>query len=357
MIAQLSQLAEMVNGVLVGSDCVIERTAPLHTADERSLTFAEKPEKFDWNAATRARAVVLPESSNVQLPERYSVIKVDNPKAAFEKIVEFFHPKRAPLAPGVSPLAYVSPTAKLGEDVAIAPFAYVGDDCVVGDRAVLHAGVVLMPGSSVGRDSTLFPHATLYENCSVGANCILHANCVVGAYGFGYDSSTGEHRLAAQFGAVRIEDGVELGACATIDRGAYDDTVVGEGSKIDNHVMIAHNCKIGKRNMICASVGVAGSVTTGDYVVMAGRVGVRDHVKIGRGATLGAMAGVMTDVPEGARIVGIPATPEKEQMRKQAALAKLPETQKEVRALRKELNAILDRLAALDGGDGSAKQS
>ena len=119
--------------------------------------------------------------------------------------------------------------------------------------------------------------------------------------------------------------------------------------------MIAHNCKIGKRNLLCASVGIAGSVTTGDYVVMAGRVGVRDHLQIGSGATLGAMAGVMTNVPSGARIVGIPATPEKEQMRKQVALAKLPETQKEVRALKKELEQALARLDALEGKSGDER--
>ena len=160
------------------------------------------------------------------------------------------------------------------------------------------------------------------------------------AYGFGYESSTGVHVLASQYGNVVVEDNVEIGACATIDRGAYDSTRIGEGTKIDNHVMIAHNCQIGKRNMICASVGIAGSVTTGDYVVMAGQVGVRDHLKIGSGAIIGAMAGVMLNVPEGAKIVGIPATPEREQMRKQVALSKLPDALKEVKRLANEVEEL-----------------
>ena len=348
MKASLKQLAELINADLIGDpDCTIEKTAPLHTADQLSATYAEKPEKLDWNAATNARVVVVPRSCAVDIPERFAQLRVDDPKSAFERIAAFFHPRQPLLPVGVSPLASVSPTAKLGVGVSIAPFAVVGDGCEVGDGAKLHSGVVLMTGASVGANSVLFPHVVLYENCKVGANCILHANSVVGAYGFGYDSSSGEHILGAQFGNVAIEDNVELGACSTVDRGAYDATTIGEGSKLDNHVMIAHNCKIGKRNLICASVGVAGSVTTGDYVVMAGRAGLRDHITVGRGATLGAMAGVMNDVPEGARIVGIPATPEKEQMRKQAAFAKLPETQKEVRALRKELDALATRLAEL----------
>ena len=345
----LSQLAELTRGVLVGDpNCVIEKTAPLHTADSLSITFAEKPEKLDWNSVTNARAVVVPKNVVVAIPERFALLKVDDVKAAFEAIAAFFHPKRTLVRQGVSDKAYVSESATLGADVTIAPFASIGDDVVIGDGAVVHSGVTIMPGSSIGSHTVLFPNVVVYENCTIGSNCILHANCVIGAYGFGYDSSSGEHILAAQYGSVTIGDAVEIGACATIDRGAYDATVIGEGTKIDNHVMIAHNCKIGKRNLLCASVGVAGSVTTGDYVVMAGRVGVRDHLQIGAGATLGAMAGVMANVPAGARIVGIPATPEKEQMRKQVALAKLPETQKELRAMKKDLARALARLDALE---------
>ncbi len=352
----LSQLAELTQGDLVGDpNCVIEKTSPLHTADSRSITFAEKPEKLDWNFATNARAVVLPRSYEIRLPERFAILKVDDVKTAFEAIAALFHPKRALSHSGVSDRAYVAASATLGANVSIAPFASIGDDVVIGDGAVLHSGVTIMPGASIGANTVVFPNVVVYENCSIGANCILHANCVIGAYGFGYDSSSGEHILAAQYGSVVIEDNVEIGACATIDRGAYDATLIGEGTKIDNHVMIAHNCKIGKRNLLCASVGIAGSVTTGDYVVMAGRVGVRDHLQIGSGATLGAMAGVMTNVPSGARIVGIPATPEKEQMRKQVALAKLPETQKEVRALKKELEQALARLDALEGKSGDER--
>lgn len=350
----LSQLAALTNGVVVGdADCLIEKTAPLHTADSVSITFSEKPEKLDWNVATAARAVVIPKDRADSAPDRFAKLLVDDPKAAFERIAAFFHPRVETLAPGVSPKASVAATAKIGRNVAIGDFAVVGENVAIADGVKIYPGVVLMANVSVGEDSVLFPNVVAYENCRIGARCILHANCVIGAYGFGYDSSSGEHVLAAQYGSVVLEDAVEVGACSTIDRGAYDATYVGEGTKIDNHVMIAHNCKIGRRNVICASVGVAGSATTGDYVVMAGRVGVRDHVTIGDRAVLGAMAGVMGNVPEGARIVGIPATPEREQMRKQVALSKLPETQKEVRALRKELSALQERLAALESAGRS----
>lgn len=342
MQVRLSQLAELINGVVVrGGDRIIEQAAPLHSADQRSITFVEKPEKTDWATCTEARAVVAPANGSECIPEEYALIVVEEPKHAFEKIAAYFRPRRENLVrKGVSNKADIAENAKIGADAAIGAFVTVGKDCVIGDRVTLFPGVVLMDGVVVGDDSTLFPNVVVYENCVIGKNCLIHANTTIGAYGFGYDSSTGVHILAAQYGNVVIEDNVEIGANATVDRAAYDSTRVGEGTKIDNHVMIAHNCQIGKRNMICANVGIAGSVTSGDYVVMAGQAGLRDHIKIGKGAVLGAMAGVMGDIPEGGRFVGIPATPEKEQMRKQVALAKLPETQKEFKKLVKRVEEL-----------------
>ena len=177
-----------------------------------------------------------------------------------------------------------------------------------------------MAGCRIGRGATIFPNAVLYENTVVGPRCVIHAGAVLGAYGFGYETVDGRHTLSAQLGNVVLGADVEIGAGTTIDRGTYGPTVIGEGTKIDDQVMIAHNCRIGRHNMLCSQVGIAGSTSTGDYVVMAGQVGVRDHVHIGERAVLGAMAGVINDVPDGARMIGIPATPEREQKLKQAAL-------------------------------------
>jgi UDP-3-O-[3-hydroxymyristoyl] glucosamine N-acyltransferase len=152
-------------------------------------------------------------------------------------------------------------------------------------------------------------------------------------------------------GNVVLGADVEIGASTTIDRGTYGSTYIGDGTKVDNQVIVAHNCHIGRHNLLCAQVGIAGSTTTGDYVVMAGQVGVRDHVHIGSGAVLGAMAGVMNDIPEKARVVGIPATPEREQMIKQAALAKLPEMRRQLR----NLQAAVDRLTR-QSANGRADQ-
>jgi UDP-3-O-[3-hydroxymyristoyl] glucosamine N-acyltransferase len=195
---------------------------------------------------------------------------------------------------------------------------------------------------------TLFPNVVLYEHTIVGNRVTIHAGAVIGAYGFGYQLSEGRHERSPQLGFVAIDDDVEIGANATIDRGTYGPTVIGEGTKIDNLVMIAHNCRIGRHNLICSQVGIAGSCTTGDYVVMAGQVGLRDHVEIGDRVALGAKAGVMHSIAEGAW-VGIPATPEREQMVKLAAVTRLPEMRKEFRALQRQVAELAARLNAQPG--------
>ena len=216
----------------------------------------------------------------------------------------------------------------------------------IGDGSTIHSGVHIMAGSRIGANVTIFPNAVLYENTIVGPRCLIHANAVLGAYGFGYGFANGRHVLSAQLGNVVLGADVEIGAGSTIDRGTYGPTSIGEGTKIDDSVMVAHNCRIGRHNMLCSQVGVAGSTTTGDYVVMAGQVGVRDHVHIGDRAVLGAMAGVTNDVPADARMIGIPATPERDQKIKQAAFSKLPEMRRQLKQLQRAVDELLKESAA-----------
>ena len=340
MQATLAELATLVNGNLIGDgDLVIGGAAPLRDAAPGEITLIDGVEKSQSLALCRASAVVAPRSFT---PVGVPAIQVDNIHEAFSRIVNRFRPPRTEPRVGVSPLAYVSRSAKLAANVDVHPFATIGDDVEIGAAATIHSGARIMAGSKIGEGVTVFPNAVLYEDTIVGPRCVIHACAVLGAYGFGYSFADGCHRLSAQLGNVVLGADVEVGAGTTIDRGTYGPTVIGEGTKIDDQVMVAHNCRIGRHNLLCSQVGIAGSTTTGDFVVMAGQVGVRDHVRIGDRATLGAMAGVINDVPAGARVVGIPATPEREQMVKQAALAKLPEMRKQLKALQ----ATVDKLTA-----------
>jgi UDP-3-O-[3-hydroxymyristoyl] glucosamine N-acyltransferase len=265
--------------------------------------------------------------------------------AAFTAAVLTFRPPRPAPRIGVSPQAAVDPTARLAADVDVHPFATIGAEVEIAAGATIHSGARIMPGCRIGAGTVIHPNAVLYENTIVGARCIVHAGAVLGAFGFGYRAGPEGYTLSAQLGWVELADDVEVGAATTIDRGTYGPTVIGAGTKIDNLVMIAHNCRLGRHAMICSQVGVAGSTTTGDWVVMAGQVGVRDHVHIGDKAVLGARSGVSNDVEPGKVVLGEPAIDLRERKLQLAAMSKLPEMRRE----RKQLAA---RLAALEGGGG-----
>lgn len=331
MVVSLCDVARMVDGHLQGDGGIpITGADIIRDAQPGYITFADDARLANQLAACRASAVLTPPDFR---PEGIPFVSVANVHEAFTRIVAFFRPPQQDRRVGVAVTAIISPTARLGRNVVVHANAVIGDHVTVGDGTVIHSGVQVMAGCRLGQDVVLFPNVVLYENTVVGSRALIHAGAVIGAYGFGYTTAAGRHRLSPQLGNVELGDDVEIGACTTIDRGTYGATVVGDGTKIDNHVMIAHNCRIGRHNVICSQVGIAGSTTTGDYVVMAGQVGIRDHVSIGDGVTIGAKAGVMNDIPAGATYVGIPATPERQQLLILAALQKLPELKKQLRAL------------------------
>jgi UDP-3-O-[3-hydroxymyristoyl] glucosamine N-acyltransferase len=346
METQLADLAQLVDGEIIGDGAVIlHGAATLATARAGEISLADSADRLKEIGESQAAAVVVPR--DVSLTGRAG-IAVDDVHAAFAKIVCHFRPRRKARRIGVSPQAIVSSTAQLGEDVDVHPHAVIEDDVVIGARSTIHAGVKIMAGCRFGDDVTIFPNAVVYEDTIVGPRCTIHANAVIGAYGFGYNTKDGRHELSAQLGYVEIGADVEIGAGTTIDRGTYGPTTIGEGTKIDNLVQIAHNCRIGRHNLLCAQVGIAGSSSTGDYVVMGGQAAVRDHVHVGRGAMLGAMSGVMNDVPGGEYWLGIPATPGREQMYKQGALAKLPEMRKELKRLQKKVEGLAEGRSRLE---------
>lgn len=351
MARTLGELAQLVGGTLVGDpDLLIFGASPLATVAAGELTLVDAVERMKKLAGSPAAAAVVPLGATAEMP----LIVVADVHAAFATLVRLFRPQHEARRVGISPHAVISSTARLGSNVEVHPHAVIGDDVEIGPGSVIHAGVQILAGSKIGNDVVIYPNAVLYENTLVGSRSIIHAAAVLGAFGFGYKLVEGKHKLTGQLGYVELGPDVEIGAGTTIDRGTYGPTRIGEGTKIDDQVMIGHNCVIGRHNLICSQVGIAGSTSTGDYVVIAGQAGIRDHVHIGNRATLGAMAGVMNDVPEGATMVGIPATPDREQMVKQIALAKLPDMRQQLKALERTVAELQQRLAASDGKSQAA---
>lgn len=344
----LAQLAAIVRGAVVGNSLIrIVGAATLRDARVGEITFVDTAEKAgkllqgQASAAVTPRDFVLPADAPLR---EISLLQVDDVQAAFTRIVTVFRPPRRQARYGVSPHAIVGPSAKLGPDVDIHAGASIDDDVEIGAGSTIHAGVRILAGCKIGQCVTIYPNAVLYENTIVGDRSIIHAGAILGAHGFGYKVAHGKHKLSAQLGWVEIGCDVDVGANTTIDRGTYGPTVIGEGTKIDNQVMIAHNCRLGKHNLICSQVGIAGSSTTGDYVIMAGQAGVRDHVHIGDRALLGAKAGIHNDVPDGMSMLGCPATPLKEQRVMMGAYVKLPEMRRQLKELKATVDALQNQL-------------
>ncbi len=340
--ASLAALAKLVDGKVIGDpETLIANAHPIDEAREGCITLADNDQRIQSLSASPASAAVVQDGSNLAgLPG----IEVRDVHAAFAKIVASFRPARVAANVTRHPSAVIAPSAKVDATAQVHAGAVIGNEVQIGERVVIHPNVVIGDGCRIGADTQVFANATLYEEVRVGQRCLIHAGASLGAYGFGYTQSEGRHVLCSQLGSVEIGDDVEVGAGSAIDRGVYGPTRVGEGTKIDNLVQIAHNCQIGKHNLICSQVGIAGSTTTGDYVVMGGQVGVRDHVTIGDGAMLGAMAGVSNHVPAGARMLGAPAIPERNQKLQFAAMAKLPAMRKEFKQLRQIVAGLQEAL-------------
>ena len=350
MTMTLLELAEIVDGELSGNPkLTISGASPISSAKPGQITLADSPKYIQQLDASAASAVLLPRGLNTTA---MPFITVDDVHNSFSRVVAHFLPTRAQRKFGISSTAIISPSANIQADVDIHDGVTIGDDVQIGTGTVIHSGVRVMAGCQLAEDIIIFPNSVLYENTIVGPRCVIHAGSIIGAYGFGYSTVDGQHLCSPQLGHVKIGADVEVGAGTTIDRGTYNATVIGEGTKIDNQVMIAHNCHIGRHNIICSQVGIAGSCTTGDYVTLAGQVGIRDHVRIGDRTSLGAKSGVMADIPADSKHFGIPATPEKTQLKILAALGRLPAMRKQL----KNLERTVERLWGSTGPSSNRHQ-
>lgn len=318
------QVAELVGGELVGdARATVERVAPLDRASAGHLTFLGVARYAPQLAACRA-SVVLVSPELADTPGEVSArVVVQNPQEAMLRLLPvLFAP--VPMRPGIDATARIGRGATIGEDVCIGPYVVIGDGATIGARAQLDAHVVVGAGVSVGEESHLYPHVSAYAGTIIGRRVIAHAGVRLGNDGFGYVFAGGAHQKIPHVGRCIIEDDVEIGANTTIDRGSIDDTVIGEGTKIDNLVMIAHNVRVGRLCLIVSQAGIAGSAHIGDGAVIGGQAGLGGHTRIGARARIGAQAGVVGDVPAGETWSGYPARPHREAMRAYAALFKLP---------------------------------
>ncbi|HWC02571.1 MAG TPA: UDP-3-O-(3-hydroxymyristoyl)glucosamine N-acyltransferase [Methylomirabilota bacterium] len=343
----LGELARLVGGDLEGDPALeIRGFASLESAGPGDLSFVAAARHLD--AARRSAATALVAPPGLDLAGR-PAIRVPQPYVALTVVLRAFFPDPV-TTPGIHPTAHVADSARVSVDATVAAFAVVGERSVVEAAAVVHPHVFVGPDCRVGEGSVLHPHVVLRDRVVIGRRVIVHPGSVLGADGFGYVFDGQGHRKIPQVGRVVVEDDVEIGANVTVDRATLGETVIGHGTKIDNLVQIGHNTVVGADTIIVAQAGVAGSCRIGRRVVLAGQVGIADHVTVGDGAQIGSQAGVHRDVPAGAGMIGTPAVAGEAGMRAFAAIGRLPELLRDVRALGRRMAALERRLGPGEGG-------
>lgn len=329
-------LAAACGGRLAGdAGAVVEGVRSLERAGPRDLSFAVGG-KAERTAAASAAGVLLACSAS-RFPGR-TVIEVPDPAAALAAVLERFFPPRS-ARPGVHATAILEPGARVDAGAEVGPYAVVGEGSEVASGAILEAHVVVGRRCRIGAGARLHPHVVLYDDVAVGPRAEVHSGAVLGADGFGYATTAAGLRKVPQVGGVEIEAAVEIGANSCVDRATLEATRVGEGSKLDDLVMVGHNCDVGRHVVLCGQVGVAGSTSVGDGSLLAGQVGVAGHVKVGRGVRAGGQTGITSDVPDGASLFGTPHMPHRDALRVHAELKRLPETARLARGLAKAAEA------------------
>ncbi|MCB9476739.1 MAG: UDP-3-O-(3-hydroxymyristoyl)glucosamine N-acyltransferase [Deltaproteobacteria bacterium] len=335
--AKLRDLAAIVDGRVVGDDQrEIGQVASVADVRPDEITYAVSPAFLDKVRAGNAGAVIVREAvEDLAIPQLVAA----DPKGAAIRLAEYFAP---PIEPANAPMeqTFVHAEAQVDETAIVGAGVYVGKGTRVGPRTVLLPGTVVMEHVTIGADGRLGPCATVYARCTLGDRVILHAGVVIGADGFGYEPYDGRHNKIPHHGTVIIENDVEIGANSCVDRATVGRTVVGEGTKIDNQVQVAHNCRIGKNCILVAQTGLGGSTVVGDWTILGARAGVADNVTIGAMTLVAAGTGVINDLPEGSRVAGIPAVPAMEWKRNSARIRQLSKTAREIVELRKRLEAL-----------------
>jgi UDP-3-O-[3-hydroxymyristoyl] glucosamine N-acyltransferase len=348
--ATVEQLAALVRGRLEGDGSVpINSARPVADAGPGDITFIEN-ERYArlLKASPASAAIVGPHFKGFAQPE-IPVIEVDDPITAFLAVRAHLSATGRPRWTGIHPMAAVAASATVAANVAIHAFVAVGEDAVIGEGSTLHPGAVVGDRCKLGQGVILHPNAVLYADVTLGDRVEVHAGTVVGGDGFKYHMLEGKHVKVPHTGRVVVGDDVEIGSNCTIDRATFETTTIGEGTKIDNLVMIGHNNTIGRHNLLCGQVGVAGSCKTGDYVVMAGQAGIKDHTEIGDKVMVGAQAGVHRNIPGGQNVLGSPAIPVREQRRIFQMIARLPEMHRQLRELAAQVALLTVSPPPLEG--------
>ncbi|MCQ2111434.1 MAG: UDP-3-O-(3-hydroxymyristoyl)glucosamine N-acyltransferase [Bacteroidaceae bacterium] len=334
------QIAAFLQGQVEGDPKASVHTfAKIEEGTPGALSFLSNPKYNSYLYETESSIVLVNRDLVLEHPVKATLVRVENAYESIAKLLSLYESMK-PAKKGISPLASISESATIGQDVYIGPFAVIGDNARIGDRTQIYPHVTIGDGASVGADSLLYHHVTVYHGCKVGNRCIMHAGSVLGADGFGFAPAEGGYEKIPQIGIAELADDVEIGANTCVDRSTMGRTFVGKGVKLDNLVQIGHNVEIGENTVMSAQGGVAGSAKIGAWSMFGGQVGIAGHITLGDHLNCGAQSGIAGSEKGGQTLMGSPAMEHRIWARSAIITKKLPDMYRELQELKKELAAL-----------------
>ncbi len=334
-----SQIGEILQGTIEGDATVcVDRLAKIEEATEGSITFLANPKYTHYIYTTGASVVIVSKDFVPSAPVPATMIRVEDPYTSFTTLLEFYENYLKSLKNGIEQPSFQAPDLKMGQNVYLGAFSYIGEGVVLGDDVKIYPQVYIGDHVKIGRGTMIYAGARIYRDTHIGADCIVHAGAVLGADGFGFaPQADGSYKKIPQTGNVVLEDDVEIGANTTVDRSTIGSTVIRKGSKLDNLIQIAHNVEIGQNTGIAAQTGVAGSSKIGAGCIIGGQVGIAGHLHIGDRTTIAAQSGVIADIAPGATVMGAPSFDHKEYVKSYVVFRKLPKLAHQIEQINKKL--------------------
>lgn len=337
------QIASFIGGKVEGDEnATVNSFAKIEEGKKGAISFLSNPKYLHYIYDTESSIVLVDNNLRLDKPVTTTLIRVDNAYECVAKLLQLYESYK-PKKKGVDPLASISQTAKIGNDVYIGAFACIGDGATIGDGTQIYPHAVIGDNVEIGNNCTLYPNTTIYQGCKLGNNVTIHAGSVIGADGFGFAPNADGYDKIPQIGIVTIEDNVEIGANTCIDRSTMGSTVIRKGVKLDNLIQVAHNVEIGENTVMSAQVGIAGSTKIGAWCMFGGQVGIAGHSNIGDKTFLGAQSGVPGNIKGNQTLIGTPPMEPKAYFKSQAIFRKLPELYKEINELKKEIEELKNK--------------
>ena len=334
------QIAELLGGTVEGNpSAAVSTFAKIEEGQPGAISFLANPKYAHYLYDTESSIVLIGRDFVLERPVKTTLVRVANAYEAIARLLTIYESMTQKRS-GVHPLAFVSETATVADDVYVGAFAYVGDGATVGAGTQIYPHAVVEERATIGEDCILYPNVSIYHDCKVGNRCILHSGAVIGADGFGFAPSADGYEKIPQIGIVTIEDDVEIGANACVDRSTMGSTFIRRGVKLDNLVQIGHNCDVGSHTVMSAQTGVAGSTKVGEWCMFGGQVGIAGHIQVADRTSLGAQSGLLSNKKAGMQMMGSPAIEAKQWMKMQAIMKRLPDMYDELKRLRKEIDEL-----------------